>query len=208
VGGADTSYIGPLTLVVNTRVGFAHRNGQAGEAAFHEAQLTADTCSASPKWTSLEVDALGNPLPTPGQVHDSTLAEALKTVFVPGRVIADQAYDTNQCSAFLGFRAEAVIPSLGSRRERTPYDKHRYKKRRLVETSSNKIRHFRRVTTRYNKIAASFLAFVAIASFIADTRAVHPRGCHALRKRAHRLELDRSIRTRARRRVRLHSAPA
>jgi transposase len=48
-----------------------------------------------------------------------------------------------------------------------PYDKHRYKKRRLVECLINKIWHFCRVTTRYIKIAASFLGFVAIAAFIA-----------------------------------------
>ena len=56
---------------------------------------------------------------------------------------------------------------MGSRKEPTPYDKHRYKNVVLVECLINKIRHFHRVTTRYNKIVASFLGFVAIAAFIA-----------------------------------------
>ena len=115
------------------------------------------------------VDALGNPLrliATAGQVHDSTQAEALVDGFVPAYVIADKAYDTNQFRAFLAFRADAVIPSLGSRKQPIAHDKHRYKERHLVECFINKIKHFRRVATRYDKTVASFLGFVAIAAFM------------------------------------------
>jgi transposase len=86
--------------------------------------------------------------------------------FVPGHVIADKAYDTNKFRAYLAFRANAVIPTLGSRKEPIPYDEHRYKERHLVECFINKIKHFRRVATRYDKTVASFLGFVAIAAFM------------------------------------------
>jgi transposase len=59
-----------------------------------------------------------------------------------------------------------VIPTLASRKEPIPYDKQRYKERHLVECFINKIKHFRRVSTRYDKTVASFLAFVAIAAFM------------------------------------------
>jgi transposase len=79
-------------------------------------------------------------------------------------VIADPA-DTSTNRVLSRFPRRS---RLGSRKEPTPYDKHRYKKRRLVECLINKIRPFRHVTTRYNKIVASFLGFVAIAAFIAE----------------------------------------
>jgi transposase len=112
---------------------------------------------------------LGNPLrliATAGQVHDSTQAEALVDGLPAAHVIADKAYDTNQFRVFLAFRSDAVIPSLGSRKEPIPHDKHRYKERHLVECFINKIKHFRRMATRYDKTITSFLGFVAIAAFM------------------------------------------
>jgi transposase len=121
----------------------------------------------------ITVDALGNPLRlilTPGQTHDSTQAEALIDGFATEHVIADKAYDTDKIRAYLAFRTDAVIPSLSRRREPPPYDEHLYRERHLVECFINKIKHFRRVATRYDKTAAAFLAFVAIASFMAWLR--------------------------------------
>ena len=60
----------------------------------------------------------------------------------------------------------AVIPSMLSRTEPIPYDKHVYKERHLVERFINKIKHFRRVATRYDKTAVAFLSFVAVAAFM------------------------------------------
>jgi transposase len=77
-------------------------------------------------------------------------------------VIADKAYDTDKIRAYLSFRTDAVIPSLSTRREPPPYDEHLYKERHLVECFINKIKHFRRVATRYDKTAVAFLAFVAV----------------------------------------------
>ena len=99
-------------------------------------------------------------------MHDSTQAEALVDGFAPAHVIADKAYDTNQFRDFLMIRADAVIPSLGSRKEPIPHDEHRYKERHLVECFINKIKHFRRVATRYDKTVVSFLGFVVIAAFM------------------------------------------
>lgn len=117
----------------------------------------------------IAVDALGNPvrlLLTAGQVHDSTQAEALIEGFPAKHVIADKAYDADRIRAFLTFRADAVIPSTASRTTPIPYDRHVYKERHLVECFFSKIKHFRRVATRYDKTVPSFLAFVAIASFM------------------------------------------
>lgn len=117
----------------------------------------------------IAVDALGNPLRlilTPGQVHDSTQAEALTDGFVAEHVIADKAYDIDRFRAFLAFRSEAVIPARTLRKDPPTHDAELYKERHLVECFINKIKHFRRVATRYDKTAAAFLAFVAVASFM------------------------------------------
>jgi transposase len=117
----------------------------------------------------IAVDALGNPLRlilTPGQVNDCTQAEALIDGLPATYVLADRAYDTDRIRAYLAFRAEAVIPAKSTRKQPVPHDQHLYKERHLVECFINKIKHFRRVATRYDKTTAAFLAFVAIASFM------------------------------------------
>jgi transposase len=117
----------------------------------------------------ISVDALGNPirlLLTAGQVHDSTQAEALIEGFPAKHVIADKAYDADRIRTYLTFRAEAVIPSTASRTTPIAYDRHIYKERHLVECFFSKIKHFRRVATRYDKTIPAFLAFVAIACFM------------------------------------------
>lgn len=82
-------------------------------------------------------------------------------------VIGDKAFDTNKFRAYLADRAiAAVIPPTASRTEPIAYDKHVYKERHLVECFINKIKHFRRVATRYDKTATAFLGFVAIAAFM------------------------------------------
>ncbi|RUR00338.1 transposase, partial [Legionella septentrionalis] len=44
------------------------------------------------------------------------------------------------------------------------YDKDIYKERNLIERMFNKLKHFRRVATRYDKLAQSFLSFIYIAA--------------------------------------------
>jgi transposase len=115
------------------------------------------------------VDALGNPLRlilTPGQAHDSTQAAALIEGLAAQHVIADKAYDVEWFRARLAFCAEAVIPARAFRKDPIPHDKDLYKERHLVECFINKIKHFRRVATRYDKTATAYLAFVAVASFM------------------------------------------
>ena len=117
----------------------------------------------------IAVDALGNPLRlllTAGQVHDSTQAEALVDGIAAEHVLADKAYDSDKFRTFLAVFASAVIPFKANRTQPIPYDKHLYKERHLVECFIGKIKHFRRVATRYDKTIPSFACFVAIASFM------------------------------------------
>jgi transposase len=110
------------------------------------------------------VDALGNPLRfilTAGQVNDICQAEDLIRGLSFDKLLADKGYDSDRFrAAIANARAEAVIPSTKSRSQAIPYDKHVYKERNLVERFFNKIKHFRRIATRYEKTVLSFAAML------------------------------------------------
>src|SRR3974377_1296239 len=118
----------------------------------------------------IAVDALGNVLRllyTAGQVHESTKAEALIAGLPGANLIGDKAFDSDRFRAHLSDRnITAVIPSNANRAQAIPYDLHLYKERHLVELFINKIKHFRRIATRYDKTIASYASFVAVAGFM------------------------------------------
>jgi transposase len=102
-----------------------------------------------------------------GQRHDITQAAAL----VEGLsaecewLIADTAFDADRFRGTLKAAGiEPVIPSNPSRAGAIPYDRDLYKARHLVECFFNKLKHFRRIATRYEKTAANFLAMITLAA--------------------------------------------
>jgi transposase len=114
------------------------------------------------------VDALGRPLRfilTAGQVHDSTTARELLTGVAGAGVIADKAYDSNALREFIAQAGgEAVIPSNRCRKLIIPHDNLAYRLRNRIERFFNKLKHFRRIATRYDRRAAYFLAALHPAS--------------------------------------------
>jgi transposase len=80
-------------------------------------------------------------------------------------VIADKGYDSAPfINAMKGNGTEAVIPPRSNRKEQREYDKHLYKERHLVECFINKIKHYRRVFTRFEKLSKSYLGFLSFVS--------------------------------------------
>ena len=118
----------------------------------------------------MAVDGKGRPLRvilTPGQRGDVTQAPALLAGLTPKRVLADKAYDSNTLRQIIAsLNAEAVIPCNPTRKVPIPYDFEAYKARNLIERGFNKLKHFRRIATRYDRRAAHFLSFVLIAAAI------------------------------------------
>lgn len=114
------------------------------------------------------MDALGNPLRfalSGGQAHDLTQAEALLPPEPMEYVIADKAYDAEQFIALIKERgAVPVIPPRSHRKTPREYDTHLYKERHLVECFINKIKHYRRVFSRFDKLATTFLGFLHFVS--------------------------------------------
>jgi transposase len=113
-------------------------------------------------------DARGRPLRfilTGGQAHDSTTAAALLADRTCPAVIADKAYDNNALRELIAKTgATAIIPSLGSRKILIPHDAVVYKLRNRIERFFNKLKHFRRIATRYDRRALHFLAALYLAS--------------------------------------------
>jgi transposase len=118
----------------------------------------------------MAVDGRGRPLRvilTPGQRGDVTQAAALLAGLTPKRVLADKAYDANALRQLIaGLNAEAVIPCNPTRKVPIPYDFEAYKARNLIERCFNKLKHFRRIATRYDRRAAHFLSFIHLACAI------------------------------------------
>ena len=81
------------------------------------------------------------------------------------RLIADKAYDTNALRAVLSDRGvEAVIPSIRRRKPLIPYDAVAYRQRNLIERMFCRLKDFRRIATRYDKLARNFLAGALLAA--------------------------------------------
>ena len=116
----------------------------------------------------IAVDALGNPLRfilTPGQSHDSPQADALIEGYSTQALIADKGYDSKELVDEVKARnVEAVIPPRSNRKEQREYDKHLYKERHLVECFINKIKHYRRLFSRFEKLSKNYLGFLSFVS--------------------------------------------
>ena len=83
----------------------------------------------------------------------------------PCVLLADKGYDADFILADLEARGvAAVIPAKQNRKIQPVIDGHIYALRNLVERCFSKLKHSRRLATRYDKTADSFLGFVLVAS--------------------------------------------
>ena len=116
------------------------------------------------------VDALGNPcnlMLTRGQDHDLTCAQPLLENADPRSLIGDKAYDADSLIDTLDQRAiTPVIPPKTNRKVKRDCDFALYRERNLVERFFNKIKHYRAIATRYDKLARNFLAAVQLVAAI------------------------------------------
>ena len=94
------------------------------------------------------------------------MAPALVAAAGPvSRLLADKAYDTNPLRALLADKTiEPVIPSIRRRRPLIAYDVHAYRQRNVIERMFCRLKDFRRIATRYDKLARNFLAGVLLAA--------------------------------------------
>lgn len=114
------------------------------------------------------MDALGNPLRlflTAGQRHDSPQAAQLIEDYEPLALIADKGYDSDTLIAAVTAKGIVVgIPPKKSRLVQRDYDQHLYRERHLIECFINKIKQYRRVFSRFDKLSKNYLGFLSFVS--------------------------------------------
>ena len=111
---------------------------------------------------------MGNPIRLiggPGQENDITHAHELIDGFAAATTIADKGYDANHLHEKIAGRGgEIVIPPKRNRKVQHSYDVDLYKERNLIERLFNKLKQFRRIATRYDKLLVNFMGFVKLAA--------------------------------------------
>lgn len=117
------------------------------------------------------VDALGNPtgfVLTPGQACDLDGADQLLPGIEAQTVLADKGYDADGrvIEPLLAAGKTIVIPPKRNRKNPRSYDKELYKARHLIENFFCRLKQFRAIATRYDKIARNFLSAVYLAASV------------------------------------------
>ena len=113
------------------------------------------------------VDALGNPLRfilTPGQASDITQAEGLIADLPAAHVLGDKGYDAAHLREAI--TSQGAVPVIPPRKTspQVACDYALYCERNLIERFFLKIKHFRRIATRYEQTPRAFLSMLAIVS--------------------------------------------
>ncbi|ACB81970.1 transposase IS4 family protein [Methylorubrum populi BJ001] len=118
-------------------------------------------------------DVLGRPgvlLLTPGNASDVTTAPAVLAE-APGRIrrlAADKGYDADWLRTDLREAGiTPVIPGKRGRKRKIRHDKRRYRERWRIEATFNRLKDFRRIATRYDKLARNYASALALAAVIA-----------------------------------------
>jgi transposase len=114
---------------------------------------------------------LGNPTKlylTEGQVHDLAGSDEFLKEFRADALLADRAYDADErvLKPLAEKGKEVVIPPKKNRRVQRHYDRALYKARHLVENFFAKLKQYRAIATRYDKLANTFMGAVFMASIV------------------------------------------
>jgi putative transposase len=113
-------------------------------------------------------EALGLPIrliASPGQRNDIAFAHDLIDGIEAEVTIADKGYDADHLAGrIVDGGSEVVIPPKRNRKHPRLYDTNLYKERNRIERFFNRLKQFRRVATRYDKLLANFMGFVKLAA--------------------------------------------
>ena len=153
--------------MIDTSIVRVHQHGAC--IAGNKKQLMGRSRGGLTSKIHVVVDIMGLPVRlalTTGEAHDNRMCSALLSGLKPGTMLlADRGYDADWIRTFVGERgAWANIPPKRNRKEPICFSPYLYRARNLVERFFNKIKQCRRVATRYDKLAANYLAFIKLAA--------------------------------------------
>ncbi|MFI1401167.1 IS5 family transposase [Streptomyces sp. NPDC020681] len=154
-------------LMLDSTIVRAHQQAATGKGGPRNQALGRSRGGLTTKVHML-ADRLGRPLRlrvTPGQASDITAAPDLLEGQEADAVLADKAYDSNDLrNQIAAMKAQAVIPSKRNRKVFIPHDVEIYKHRNRIERCFNRLKHFRRFATRYDRRTIHFTGFVHLAA--------------------------------------------
>jgi transposase len=103
---------------------------------------------------------------TGGEAHDYPVAKRLIRRVKPSKyMLGDLAYDGDSLREDLQDRGtRPVIPNRSNRKQPSSFNKRIYKARWLIENAFNRLKDFRRIATRYDRLARNYLASVCLAA--------------------------------------------
>ena len=106
---------------------------------------------------------------TGGQDHDCPVADRLiRRTKPPKRLLGDKAYDSAELRDGLQQRGTTpVIPNRSCRKQPFSFNKRAYKLRWRIESAFNRLKDFRRIATRYDRLARNYLAAVCLVAALA-----------------------------------------
>jgi transposase len=91
----------------------------------------------------------------------------LEQIAPPKRLLADKAYDADSLRSWLKARQiKAVIPSSKARTVPYAYNRRAYQRRNIIERLFCRLKNWRRIATRYDRLAANYLAGVALVAAV------------------------------------------
>jgi transposase len=105
---------------------------------------------------------------TGGEAHDCPPAQRLiRRTKAARKLLGDKAYDSAELRQWLGNRGtKAVVPNKSNRKQPFSFDKKSYKQRHRIENAFCRLKDFRRIATRYDRLARNFLASVCLVAAI------------------------------------------
>jgi len=103
---------------------------------------------------------------TGGEAHDCPIAKRLiRRVKRSKRMLGDKAYDSTDLRQDLGQDGtKPVIPNRCNRKQPFSFSKRLYKLRWRIEVAFNRLKDFRRIATRYDRLARNYLASVCLVA--------------------------------------------
>jgi putative transposase len=82
-------------------------------------------------------------------------------------MLGDRAYDSTALRLWLKARGtKAIVPNKSNRKQPFTFDRRSYKQRHRVENAFCRLKDFRRIATRYDRLARNFLASVCLVAAI------------------------------------------
>jgi transposase len=154
-------------LMLDSTIARAHACASGYEKSGHVAQALGRSKGGFTTKIHALVDALGNPIKftlTPGQQHDITQVGILLENICNSNILADKAYYSTKLIEVIESKGcTVVIPAKRNSKNPRAIDKHIYKERHLIENFFSKIKHFRRVFSRFDKTISSYLGFINFA---------------------------------------------